>query len=497
MKKIYENINDLKKVLKKKKIVLCHGVFDLFHIGHLNHFKEAKSYGGTLVVSLTTDKFIKKGPNRPVFNILQRANLISSIDIVDFVLISDEPYPDKIIRILKPNYYVKGADYKNLLSDKTGKIFKEKKLVENNQGKIIFTKSELESSSKILYNHDLIFPEKTKPFFKKFASKNSMRLIDDILKKIKKLKVLIIGETIIDEYAFCETIGKSGKDPILVLEQNFKNMFIGGAASVAQNASNLCDNITFVSEVGNEKNIKKNISNKLKKIKNRCSISKTKRTIIKKRYVDEIANRKVLGVYNVNKYTSDTEKVLANLYDLKKYDLIVISDYGHGLINEKVIKKLLQYKKKLFVNCQINSNNKGDHAIQKYKNIDRLIINENELRYEMRDSKTQTKNLVKKFSNKYKISNVILTMGSDGSLLYDNKKKTFFMVPAISNKVIDKVGTGDVMLIAIALFLAASKNYEISLLAGAMSATKVLEKYGNENILNSAEFYKFFSSFLK
>ena len=72
MKKIVE-VDILAKLLKKqkdkgKKIVLCHGVFDLLHIGHIKHFKEAKEFGDILVVSLTPDKYINKGPGRPAFN---------------------------------------------------------------------------------------------------------------------------------------------------------------------------------------------------------------------------------------------------------------------------------------------------------------------------------------------------------------------------------------------------------------------------------------------
>ena len=61
-----KKIKDLKK--NKKKIVLCHGVFDLLHPGHFKHFKTAKNYGDILIVSVTADNFVNKGPDRPAFN---------------------------------------------------------------------------------------------------------------------------------------------------------------------------------------------------------------------------------------------------------------------------------------------------------------------------------------------------------------------------------------------------------------------------------------------
>jgi len=106
-----------------KKIVLCHGVFDLIHIGHIYHFKKAKSYGDYLVVSITSSKFIKKGPGRPLFDDAQRLEFLKSIKFIDQVLISNNKSSEDIIRAVKPNVYVKGSDYKFNKDDKTKKFY--------------------------------------------------------------------------------------------------------------------------------------------------------------------------------------------------------------------------------------------------------------------------------------------------------------------------------------------------------------------------------------
>ena len=72
--------------LKKKKIVLCHGVFDLLHIGHIKHFKQAKNFGDILVVSVTSSEFVNKGPNRPTFKDQQRIEGIAALNVVDYVI---------------------------------------------------------------------------------------------------------------------------------------------------------------------------------------------------------------------------------------------------------------------------------------------------------------------------------------------------------------------------------------------------------------------------
>ena len=88
MKSKLINISQGKKIIsilkkKKKKVILSHGVFDVLHIGHINHFISAKKNGDVLIVSVTPDKYVNKGPNRPIFNIKQRISFLSNINSID------------------------------------------------------------------------------------------------------------------------------------------------------------------------------------------------------------------------------------------------------------------------------------------------------------------------------------------------------------------------------------------------------------------------------
>ena len=161
-KKFLNKIKNLK--IKNKKIVLCHGVFDLVHLGHIEHFKSAKKYGDFLIVSLTKDKFIKKGPGRPLFDEQQRIEYLNNIKIIDEVILSPSESSIEIINLIKPDYYIKGPDYKNNLKDKTRKISLEKRAVEKNGGKIKYTNDIVFSSSNILNSSNLIFNNKQKNF---------------------------------------------------------------------------------------------------------------------------------------------------------------------------------------------------------------------------------------------------------------------------------------------------------------------------------------------
>ena len=122
-----KKINDLKA--KKNKIVLCHGVFDLIHIGHIKHFERAREFGDILLVSVTSDKHVKKGPGTPLFNEKLRAQFLSSVKNIDFVYINNDETPINLIHQIKPNFYIKGSDYSDPSEDITGNILKEKKEV--------------------------------------------------------------------------------------------------------------------------------------------------------------------------------------------------------------------------------------------------------------------------------------------------------------------------------------------------------------------------------
>ena len=142
----------LKKLSSKKKLIgMCHGVFDLIHLGHIKHFEEAKNHCDILIVSVTSDKYVFKGPGRPRFNEKERMHSISSLEIVDYVVLSDSISAVNNLDIIKPNIYFKGPDYRINKNDFTNKIYQEIKILKKFKGKIFYTKAKKLSSSKKEY----------------------------------------------------------------------------------------------------------------------------------------------------------------------------------------------------------------------------------------------------------------------------------------------------------------------------------------------------------
>ena len=106
-----------------------------------------------MIVSLTADRFVNKGPGRPIFNENLRSEFISNIGSVDYVIINEDSTSVKLINLIKPDVYFKGKSYKNKKNDITKKIYDEANAVKKNNGKIIFSNDEEYSSSQLINNH--------------------------------------------------------------------------------------------------------------------------------------------------------------------------------------------------------------------------------------------------------------------------------------------------------------------------------------------------------
>ena len=439
------SLETLKKINKNKKIVLVHGVFDVFHLGHKRHLDIASKYADILVVSITTDKFVNKGPGRPVFKQDHRAELIASLAVVDFVYINDDETPINIIKTIKPSFYVKGNDYKNLKKDFTGNILKEKKAVESNNGSIIFTNEIEFSSSSIINNY--IQPSKIIGEIKN--SKSSLKKLKlncfKSLNEIKKLKVAVIGEIIIDEYIFTQEMDKPSKENINAVSYGDKKEYFGGSFAIANQIAEYVKNVDLYSAGNFNKNLMNKLKNKkhknISKINIVCNLFKS---IKKSRYLNS-SGRKLFEVYyrKGEKNLSNTKKFMNLLAkNIKKYDLIIIADYGHGFFNNELIKYLTNLKKIIAVNTQTNSDNRGFNLITKYNRANIVCLDEVELKLAMKNKVKNINELVKILYENIKTENIIVTLGKKG-IFISNKNKKNFQLTGFETNPVDTMGAGD------------------------------------------------------
>lgn len=485
-----------------KKIGLCHGVFDVVHYGHFTHLQECKENCDILFVSVTADKFVNKGPGKPKFDLFKRMQFLSSIEFVDYVIPSNYKSSINLLDKLKPDYYFKGPDYKNFKNDLTGKIIKETEILKKYGGKFYVTKDVKYSSSEIinsvLKNDNLNFL---------FTNNNFLNSInfEDINKKIEKFnktKVLLIGEIIVDHYVFCKALGKSGKEPVLAMEEVGHQKFLGGVGGIANNLSELTKSITLLSTVNNQDENFNFIQSSLnKKIKKKLIVDNDNLNITKKRFVEEITKHKLLGVYQLNnskKKINIKKKLLSFLKtNIFKYDLVLAVDYSHGLIDNEIAEFLSKKSKFLSVNSQLNSSNIGYHSIKKFKNANLLLINEDELRNETREKEIFIETLLNNFTTKNKYNSIVLTRGKNGVIMKNKTSKKIYKFPALTSFVVDKVGTGDSMLPIATLSKFHKLEDHIVLLLSSIYAYIAVHTLGTEKKITKNDFLRNLEYFLK
>ena len=115
LKSLTQTVSYLKKEQKKgKKVVFTNGCFDILHVGHVRYLKQARSLGDILVIGLNKDSSVKKlkGPDRPVTGERERAEILGALECVNCVVLFSEPTPERLIRSIRPDFLVKGGDWK-------------------------------------------------------------------------------------------------------------------------------------------------------------------------------------------------------------------------------------------------------------------------------------------------------------------------------------------------------------------------------------------------
>ena len=500
LEELQQITTDLKS--KGKKVVHCHGVFDLLHIGHIKHFEEARSLGDCLVVTITPDEYVNKGPNRPAFTTELRLEALAALEAVDFVSANKWPIAVETIKIIQPDIYCKGPDYKDHKDDVTGKIDDEEQAVESVGGKICYTKDITFSSSSLLNKYGDVYSETQKSFIEKMLDGQNIDQIKNSIDNFKNLKVLVIGETIIDQYVFCEALGKSGKEPVLVLRDLEMHQYAGGAAAIARHLSDFCGSVSLLSMLGEKREHEDFVLESLpKNVKPYFIYKGGSPTITKKRYVDHISKSKSLGVYSLDDVQMNGENqgqlntYLAEL--VPAHDFVIVSDYGHGFISQDTARRISNQSVFTTLNAQINAANIGYHTMNNYRNIDCAIINETELRHELRDRESGVEILMKELANTLQVQHLVVTQGNGGATLYDTESKHYHHCPAFAAKVVDKIGAGDAMLALLSCALKSGFNPNLALFLGSLAAAQSVETIGNSISVNKIQLIKAFSHAVK
>jgi rfaE bifunctional protein nucleotidyltransferase chain/domain len=442
-----------KLLFNDSTVGLCHGTFDVFHAGHVKYLQEAKSMCDILVVSVTADEYVKKGIGRPVFNQNDRMSVIASLECVDHVILSDDLTCVDIINKIKPNYYIKGAEFKSPLDPNIVSVGLRMEIdaTTRNGGEFRATNAPLVTSKQkgtIRSDHRL---DNNYEFI------NSLPYsYDDIVKvfdKCSELKVLVISDVIVDEYVNWIPMDRAPKTCILAGIQDSIDRMVGGGGYIASHAADYASSVTLLTRTGVEGYtfIEENIDSRINLVTYPCgdTATKTRSVFITSDGKPQVTSEICKGVRPI---LTDTYKssmmdwVKSNIQD---YDVIMIGDFGHGTIFPELVNCFNSIDKYKVVNVQSNESNIGFNIATKYNDIAYLTLDtyEAELALGKLTNKIDDNYIVELANDISNITNsdiVAITMGGHGTMM--QKDSTATKIPVFTVDVLDAIGAGDVFM---------------------------------------------------
>ena len=471
------------------------------HPGHLRHLAKAKELVDVLVVSITADKFVNKGPGRPAFNENLRAEALANLVSVDFVLITPYPTAIETIELIKPNFYIKGNDYVQEKKDLTGNITLEKNAVESFGGKLVNTDEIIFSSSELI---NKFLPNHSDEVIEWLNNIKRNYSIDEVLSwlnQISELKVTLIGESIIDVYTDCEALGKSSKDPVLCFNKNSSKSYAGGVLAIGAHCNGLGAKTTIVTGM-REHDLKLPMIEDLRKkgIDITSLDTAPAPTIRKERFVDSRTSTRVLELYEMDDTPLSTE--LDNNFiklvnqNIDNADVVIVADYGHGLISDNTIKCISDSNKFVAINTQANAGNRGFNSISRYPRANFITLNGGEAQLEVRRRHFEISSFIAELHQKTGAKQILVTKGSEGIEIY-SQNKALQKAPALAPFVKDRVGAGDALLSITSLLTSIGAPEDIIALYGNIVGAWAVSFIGNEKSLDKGSVSRQITSILK
>ena len=489
--------------LEGKKVVLCHGVFDLLHMGHVKHLEAARREGNLLIVTVTADEYVNKGPGRPVFPEQLRAEMLGSVEYVDWVGINHSPTAEEVLKEIKPNVYIKGGDYKDSSDDVTGNISAEQEAVEKNGGKLIFTDEITFSSSALINQYLGIYEPTLQQYLDRYRNSDAGRKVFEALELIKDKKILFIGDAIIDEYQYVEPMGKSAKENMIATLFQESEIFAGGVFAAANHVAAFCEHVELITAFGSYDSYEELAIECLKpNVKMHKIYRKEAPTTRKCRFVDTgYSMRKLFEIYFMDDSPlhEETESELNEIIQsrIKEVDIVIVTDFGHGLLNQRTIELLNEKSPFLAVNAQSNSANHGFNLISKYRNADYICIDGPEARLAVHDKYAPLEEILTRYLPEIiDCPKMIITQGKRGCLAFD-KALGLSKVPALTTTITDTVGAGDAFFSLTAPLVASGVPMEtVGFIGNAVGAMKVAI-VGHRSSVEKVPLIKFLNALLK
>lgn len=332
----------------------------------------------------------------------------------------------------------------------------------------------------------LDIPNDTKLWLKDLIEKYSVEKLLAVFDGMRK-DIILLGETILDEYVYCEALGKVSKDPLIAFHKKETVVHLGGILAAAAHIDRLSGGCHVVSEV-NIENLDE-INDRLPRtILRHFTISQETSQVTKTRYVDTSSNVRVFETYAMTPESPKSNQILEDLDSLVKSTgakELVIIDFGHGLLSNQAIEFLLAQDLNISVNAQSNAGNRGFNPISRYKGAKRIFINGTELELEARKRTTNREFLIQEMVPALNCEELYVTQGAAG-ILYWTSTEGVKRAPGFSPTIVDRVGAGDALLSTISTLRANNVPIDIASFYGNIAGAVIVSLLGNSTSISKA-----------
>jgi len=467
---------------RAKKVIMCHGTFDVVHPGHVRHLLYAKTKADVLIASLTADEHIKKGNMRPYVPQALRAMNLAALEMVDYVVVDRDPTPLKNLALIQPDYFAKGYEY--TAGSVHPKTQEEIEVLDAYGGEIIFTPGDIvySSSALIELSPPSIAVEKLMTLME--AEGVSFQDLRDTLQKIKGLRVHVVGDTIVDSYTYCSMIGGMTKTPTLSVRFEKKVDYVGGAGVVAKHLRAAGASVTFSTVLGNDA-FKNFVLDDLKAFGVHCLpiIDETRPTTNKNAIVAEAYRMLKVDTLDNRSISDKIVEQLKKQIGEADSQAVVFSDFRHGIFNRGTIPHLTTaIPKGIFRVADSQVASRWGNILE-FQNFDLITPNEREARFALGDQDSVVRPLALELLKRAHCGTLILKCGERGIITYrsisPSDPRAFFNIETFANRVVDAVGAGDALLAYATLALVATKKDVIASILGNMAAGVECEYDGN------------------
>jgi rfaE bifunctional protein kinase chain/domain len=457
------------------RVTFVSGVFNIIHPGHLRLLKFAAEVGDILVVGVIPDG--SRGVTLPAE---MRLDAVRAISFVHYALLLPEEVAD-FIRRLKPHFVVKGKEYESRENP-------EQEAVASYGGALLFSSGEARFSSLDLLHREY-FEGSYSPVVKPqdYPVRHGFAVADliPLLSRLAGMRVLVIGDVILDEYVSCDPIGMSQEDPTIVVTPIESKTFMGGAGIVAANASGLGADVTFVTVLGEDERAEFARDSLAKLgISTHAFADETRPTTLKQRF--RAHGKTLLRVNHLRQHAVAAEtatRIVATVERLlDRTDLVLFADFNYGCLPQMVVDGVVAAASRRGLMMAADSQASSQLSdISRYKRMRLITPTEREARLAMSDTDSGLVVLAEQLQKKANAENVIVTLGSEGLLMHalDNGVYRTDRLPAFNNAPKDVVGAGDSFFTCASMALCIGVDIWQSAYLGSLAAACQVTRVGN------------------